>query len=156
MGLADRCESGWPAHPLPINVIGSFFVATIASSIRAVAVFVVALAFSSAASYAAQPTISMSVGPDESLSYPTNLPSLPDEHTTIFPPAPGSAAYLFFASSSLTSGNSDAVVLQTSDLRTFTFATGYSSQVMSALLRFTTCNPTYNPEFDETMRGLDR
>src|SRR5450631_3350951 len=106
------------------------------SSIRTVAVFVVALAASAGWVWGAQPTITMSVGPDEALNYPTNLPSLPDEHTTIFPPAPGSAAYRFFASSSLTGGNSGAVVLQTSDLRNLTFASGYSSQVMSVPVRF--------------------
>jgi len=58
----------------------------------------------------------MSVGPDEALNYPTNLPSLPDEHTTVFPPTPGSSAYRFFASSSLTGGFSGTVVLETTAL----------------------------------------
>jgi len=34
----------------------------------------------------ATPVITMSVGADETLSYPSSMPSLPDEHTTIFPP----------------------------------------------------------------------
>ena len=121
----------------------------IASSIRTIAVFIVALAVSSGRVWGAQPTITMSVGPDEALNYPSNLPSLPDEHTTIFPPAPGSSAYRFFASSSLTGGSSGAVVLETTDLQTFTFASDHSSQVMSVPLRFTSCNPAYNSEFDE-------
>jgi hypothetical protein len=95
----------------------------------------------------------MSVGPDEALSYPSNLPSLPDEHTTVFAPATGSSAYRFFASSSLSGGNSGTVVLETTDLQTFTFASGYSSQVMSVPVRFTTCNPTYDSEFDENYAG---
>ena len=53
----------------------------IASSIRTVAVFVVALAVSSGWVWGAQPTITMSVGPDEALNYPSNLPSLPDERS---------------------------------------------------------------------------
>jgi hypothetical protein len=121
-----------------------------AKSIRTVAVFLAALA---GWAWAAQPTITMSVGPDEALSYPSNLPSLPDEHTTIFPPAPGSTAYRSFASSSLTGGNSGTVVLQTTDLHNFTFASGYSSQVMSVPVPFTTCNPIYDAEFDENYAG---
>ncbi len=127
--------------------------AAMARSICTVVVFVVALAVRSGWVWGAQPTITMSVGPDEALSYPSNLPSLPDEHTTIFPPAAGSAAYLFFASSSLTGGNSGAVVLQTTDLHSFTFASGYSSQVMSVPVPFTTCNPAYDSEFDENYAG---
>jgi len=125
----------------------------IARLIRAIGVFVVALAVSSGGVWGAQPTITMSVGPDEALVYPSNLPSLPDEHTTIFPPAPGSTAYRFFVSTSLTGGNSGAVVLETADLQTFAFASGYSSQVMSVPVRFTTCNPTYDAEFDENYAG---
>jgi|GEM_PF-2709636 len=125
----------------------------IASSIRSVAMFVVALAVGSGWVWGAQPTITMSVGADEALNYPSNLPSLPDEHTTIFPPAPSSSTYRFFASSSLTGGNSGTVVLETTDLQTFTFASGYSSQVMSVPVRFTTCNPTYDSEFDENYAG---
>ena len=127
--------------------------AAIASSIRTLAVFVVALAVSSGWVWGAQPTTTMSVGPDEALNYPSNLPSLPDEHTTIFPPAPGSSAYRFFASSSLTGGFSGAVVLETTDLQTFTFASGYSSQVMSVPVHFTTCNPAFDSEFDENYAG---
>ncbi|HVN34562.1 MAG TPA: hypothetical protein VMU96_04805, partial [Casimicrobiaceae bacterium] len=97
--------------------------------------------------------ITMSVGPDELLTYPSNLPSLPDEHTTIFPPAPGSSAYRFFASSSLTGGNSGTVVLETTDFSSFAFAQGFPSQVMTAPVRFTTCNPAYDSEFDENYAG---
>jgi hypothetical protein len=125
----------------------------IASSIRTVAVFVVALAVSSGWVWGAQPTITMSVGPDEALNYPSNLPSLPDEHTTIFPPAPGSSAYRFFESSSLTGGFSGTVVLETTDLQTFAFAPGYASQVMTVPVHFTTCNPAFDSEFDENYAG---
>ncbi len=124
-----------------------------ASSIRTVAVFVVALSASAGWVWGAQPTITMSVGPDEVLNYPSNLPSLPDEHTTIFPPTPGSSAYRFFASSSLTGGFSGTVVLETTDLQTFAFAAGYADQVMSVPVHFTTCNPTYDSEFDENYAG---
>ena len=124
-----------------------------ARSIATAATFAFSLAISCGWAAAVQPTITMSVGPDEPLNYPSNLPSLPDEHTTIFPPAPGSSAYRFFASSSLTGGNSGTVVLETIDLQNFTFASGYSSQVMSVPVRFTTCNPTYDSEFDENYAG---
>lgn len=97
--------------------------------------------------------------PDATLSYPSNLPSLADEHTTIippsfgrdfFPPPPGEDSYLFFASSSLTGGNSGAVVLETRDLVHFDFAStrGYAPQVMSAPIKFDTCDPSSLGEFD--------
>ena len=57
----------------------------------------------------ATPAITLSVGPDEALTYPSNMPSLPDEHITIFPPGAGSSTYLFFAASSLRGGNSGTV-----------------------------------------------
>ena len=102
---------------------------------------------------AANPTITFSVGPDEALTYPGNLPSLPDEHMTIVPPAPGSDAYLFFASSSVTGGVSGAVVLETTDLQSFAFASGYAEQVMTAPIHFTTCDPVFDSEFDENYAG---
>jgi hypothetical protein len=43
--------------------------------------------------------ITFSVGPDESLTYPSNLTDLADEHTTIFRPGEISNKYVFFASS---------------------------------------------------------
>ena len=122
-------------------------------SIRNVGVWIMSLIVVPSWVWAAQPTITMSVGPDEALTYPGNLPSLPDEHTTIFPPEPGSSAYRFFASSSLTGGNSGAVVMATTDLQSFGFAPGYASQVMTVPVRFTVCNPTYDTEFDENYAG---
>ncbi len=100
---------------------------------------------------AAAPHVTFSVGPDEALRYPNNLPSFPDEHTTILPPAPGSTSYLVFAASSFTGGTTGggAVVLETQDLVSFAFAAGYSSPVMSPPLRFTACDSAYNHEFDE-------
>jgi hypothetical protein len=124
----------------------------ITGSIRVTAA-VAAFASCAGIASAALPPISMSVGPDESLTYPANLPSLPDEHTTIFPPAAGSNAYRFYASSSLTGGFSGTVVLETGDLQSFAFATGYPNQVMTAPIHFTTCNPAYDVEFDENYAG---
>ncbi len=97
--------------------------------------------------------------PDTMLHYPSNLPSLADEHTTIIPPSsehdfiprpPGEDSYLFFASSSLTGGNSGAVVLETRDLVHFDFAStrGYAPQVMTAPIPFETCDATRLGEFD--------
>lgn len=125
----------------------------IASSVRSVGALVAVITMSSAPVWGQAPAITMSVGADEALTYPSNLPSLPDEHTTIFPPAPGSNVYLFYVSSSLTGGYSGAVPLQTDDLQNFAFATGYANQVMTVPVRFTTCDPTYNAEFDENYGG---
>jgi hypothetical protein len=103
---------------------------------------------------AGTPTIaSFSAGPDQTLTYPSDLSTLPDEHTTIIPlPVVNPALpqrYLFFASSSISQGNAGAVVLETTDLQNFHFARGYSSPVISPPVRFTLCNPTYDLEFDE-------
>jgi hypothetical protein len=92
---------------------------------------------------------SFSVGPDQALVYPSDLITLPDEHTTFMPPAPGSNMYLVFAASSILGGTAGTVVLQTSDLKNFTYAVGYTSPVMSPPIHFMTCNPTYDTEFDE-------
>jgi hypothetical protein len=122
-------------------------------SIRSCVIAIIAICASSGWVGAAPPPITMSVGPDEALTYPVNLPSLPDEHTTIFPPEPGSNAYRIFASSSLTGGTSGAVVLATTDLQNFVFAPGYANQVLTVPVRFTTCNPAFDTEFDENYAG---
>jgi hypothetical protein len=94
------------------------------------------------------PITSFSVGPDIALTYPA-LPILPDEHTTFTPPAPGSDKYLVFAAvMKIAGGLAGPVVLETTDLRTFSFAAGYTSPVMSALMPFTACKPSYDPMFD--------
>ena len=70
---------------------------------------------------------SFSVGPDQALSYPSNpattgyITFLPDEHTTILPPATSGGPYTFFVAGNLSGGNWGAVVLQTTDLKTFDF-----------------------------------
>src|SRR5512140_2052855 len=92
--------------------------------------------------------IAFSVGPDETLSYPGTLTDLADEHTTIVPPAPGSSAYRFFASSGIQGASGGTVVLETTDLTNFTFASGYAAQVMKPPIAFTSCKSTYDPEFD--------
>ena len=82
---------------------------------------------------------SFSVGPDTTLTYPDNpaspghLNGFPDEHTTIIPPAPGSADYLVFAAGQIAGGEFGAVVLQTTDLKNFDSASslGYTPQVMA-------------------------
>jgi hypothetical protein len=106
------------------------------------------------------PTIKyFAVGPDQTLTYPSNLQTLPDEHTTFIPPfrrdfpppAPGEDNFLVFASSNIAGGTGGTVVLQTSDLTNFDFAytRGFDAQVMTPPVKFTLCDPAYNIEFDE-------
>jgi hypothetical protein len=105
-----------------------------------------------------QPQIaSISVGTDQTLSYPSSLVNIPDEHTTFLPPGILSGApsdYLVFASSKTTGSTGGAVALQTSDLINFSYATGYGNSsegnhVMWPAIDFTSCNPTYDSLFDE-------
>lgn len=94
------------------------------------------------------PISSFSVGPDETPTYP-GLPVLPDEHTTFIPPAAGSSTWLVFAANAKNASNlSGAVVLQTADLRTFSYASGYTSPVMVAPVPFSSCKAAWDPEFD--------
>ena len=108
--------------------------------------------------------ITFSVGLDEALDYPSSAADLPDEHTTFIPRTPGSGGYLVFGASRVSGVETGAgvVALETKNLKTFKFASGYTSPVMSPPLPFTTCklpktgndcpsgSPqyTYDPEFD--------
>src|SRR6202030_2201385 len=93
---------------------------------------------------------SFSVGPDQTLTYPTagpnHLVGFPDQHTTFIPPVPGGNTYLVFAAGKIAGGPGWAIVLQTTDLKTFNFATalGYNRVVMASPLQGGQCNPTYN------------
>ena len=79
---------------------------------------------------------------DETLTYPSYLVDIPDEHTTLLPqwswanpwPEHGPVNYLLFASSAVTGASGGAVVLETPDLKNFTAATaeGYAEQVMTS------------------------
>ncbi|MDQ2946513.1 MAG: hypothetical protein M3Y27_11310, partial [Acidobacteriota bacterium] len=99
---------------------------------------------------------SFSVGPDQTLSYPDNpanppyLVDLPDEHTTVIPPSAPGAPYLVFAASKLSAATGGAVVLQTTDLTKFDYATslGYNRQVFASPLPINQCDATYTTEFD--------
>src|SRR6202142_4252446 len=90
--------------------------------------------------------ITFSVGPDQALAYPSDLTTLPDEHTTLIPPASGSDSYLVFGATVPKTGG--GLVLTTMDLHTFVLANGYASPVISPTLDFGTCKSTYDPEFD--------
>ena len=107
-----------------------------------------AFAWDQANQLSPNPAITFSVGSDEALMYPTDLVNLPDEHTTILPPKNDWDPYLFFVSSSLKGESGGAVVLQSFDLRTFDFPTGYQPHVMTPPLDFTSCKSFYDPEFD--------
>jgi hypothetical protein len=80
---------------------------------------------------------------DETLTYPSVLTSLPDEHSTFIPLWFGS--YLIFGASDLQNVPNTpvgAVVLQTSDLQTLTFASslGYNEQVLASFLPPNSCD----------------
>jgi uncharacterized protein (TIGR03437 family) len=93
---------------------------------------------------------SFSVGPDQALTWPAALVDLPDEHTTFVPPASPSSPFLIFGASKLTGGTGGAAVLQSTDLKTFDFATaqGYNRQVFAPPLPINQCDPKYQTEFD--------
>src|SRR5579862_3820860 len=84
---------------------------------------------------------------DDTLTYPTYLVDIPDEHTTVIPtwawPYPGADTYLVFASSSITGGSGGAVVLETTDLTHFdsAIARGYAEQVMAPPISIKSCDP---------------
>ncbi|HUL91906.1 MAG TPA: hypothetical protein VLV56_06110, partial [Burkholderiales bacterium] len=86
------------------------------------------------------------------LTDPNHLQDLPDEHSTFIPTGAGPNSYLVFSASKVASGpTGGAVVLQTSDLQTFAFATGYNFQVFVPPVAINACNPTYDgaSQFDE-------
>ncbi len=101
---------------------------------------------------------SFSVGPDETLSYPDTsadppfLLDLADEHSTLIPLGGGPEDYLLFGASRLSgaNGTGGAVVLQTSDLKSFTWAAplGYARQVFAAPVAIDQCNAAYLDGFD--------
>jgi hypothetical protein len=101
--------------------------------------------------------------PDETLTYPDYLINIPDEHTTLLPLfdwlrpwQENDHTYLLFGSSKISkNGTGGAVVLETTDLVTFTAATdkGYAQQVMAPPVLFTACDPAFNTEFDENYSG---
>jgi len=101
--------------------------------------------------------VSFSVGPDQTLTYPSSasaspyLLNLPDEPMTFIPPASGSSIYLIFGASAISTGWGGTNVLQSTDLLNFSFATGlgYSPQVMTSPVSIGQCNPAYDTEFDE-------
>jgi hypothetical protein len=117
-------------------------------------VFHAALALAVADVGAARAQVSMSVSADNSTTYPSNLPSFPDETVTFYS-SPGINGYLLFASSAVTGGKGGAVVLQTQDLQSFSLATalGYSEQVMNPPVAFGACDPSFDTEFDENYSG---
>ena len=100
---------------------------------------------------------SFTVSADQTLSWPSSAASgtpylvdMPDEHTTFIPQAAGGKNYLVFGASKLSGGTGGAVVLATSDLVNFTFATslGYARQVMAPPTAIDKCDPAYQFEFD--------
>jgi hypothetical protein len=107
-----------------------------------------AFAFDEKSQSSPNQAITFSVGPDEALSYPTDLVNLPDEHTTILPPKHRFDPYLFFSSSSLKGESGGAIALESFDLKTFDFPSGYQPHVMTPPIDFTTCKSVYDPEFD--------
>lgn len=104
---------------------------------------------------------SISVSADQTLTYPDAAPVpylnfFPDEHMTFLPPASSSSPYLVFGASTVTGTSiyGFAVVLESTDLKTFDFATaqGYPLIVLTVPALGTPaqgyCDPTYLTEFD--------
>lgn len=92
------------------------------------------------------------VGPDQTLNYPASeLNGFADDHTTFLPPAANGAPYLVFGGASASAGVWGAVVLQTTDLKTFSLATslGYRFPVLASPIKFSKCDPANDSEFDE-------
>jgi uncharacterized protein (TIGR03437 family) len=105
---------------------------------------------------------SFSVSPDQTITYPDSssganqLQGFSDLHPTFFPQAGNGAPYLVFgaAQTSASSGNFwGAAVLQTTDLKTFTFAPGYNPLVLTSPVPYSICNPTYDTKWDENYAG---
>jgi hypothetical protein len=95
---------------------------------------------------------SFSVGTDQTLTYPSTLTGMPDEHTTFLRvPGSSSTTYLVFAASNISGGLFGTVALQTSDLTNFIYAAGYTNPLSVPPNLPMTCNPisTDNTEFDE-------
>jgi uncharacterized protein (TIGR03437 family) len=112
------------------------------------------------AQHAAIQIKTFTVGPDEALTYPdsssgaNHLAGLADEHTTFLPPVVSGAPYLVFGAavtSATSAGDWGVVVLQTTDLKTFDFATslGYNFPELTSALPFSKCKLSDNTEFDE-------
>jgi len=93
----------------------------------------------------------------DTLTYPSYLVDIPDEHTTLMPVwswpysfrERGADKYLVFASSSIKGESGGVVALETSDLTNFVTAPGYAEHVMTPPVAFTSCDPKYDLEFDE-------
>jgi hypothetical protein len=115
-----------------------------------------AFAFDETSHSSPNQAITFSVGPDEALTYPTDLVNLPDEHTTVLPPKHHFDPYLFFASSSLKGGSGGAVALESFDLKTFDFTSGYQPHVMTPLSISQPASPSTTPSSTSTMRRQDR
>jgi hypothetical protein len=103
----------------------------------------------SGGSLSAQP-ITFSVGADEPLTVPGTLAYFPDEHTSFIPHTlpPRRTVYLVFGAGLIMGGRGGAVVLETGDLRHFTFAPGYRQPVFSSPLEMSQCKSRFDPEFD--------
>lgn len=89
----------------------------------------------------------LSVVPD-----PTAVAILPDEHSSFLQPANAGDPYLFFEAARV--GTTGAVVLETTNLVTFSLASGYSSPVLGSPKLFQQCASGGDPaslddEFDE-------
>ena len=116
---------------------------------RAAAAFVV----SAVPLCAAAQTIT--VGAQETLTYPSALTTLPDEHLTFLPEA-GSDQVRVFAASTLTGTPGGAVLLYTSGAthyRDFKIAPAAPTNVMAPPVAFDKCDGVHDSEFDENYVG---
>lgn len=94
----------------------------------------------------------LSASGETALAGPATVEILPDEHSSFLPPASAGAPYTFFEAARI--GSTGAVVLQTTDLVTFTLAPAYASPVLTSPKPFNECATSGDPpglddEFDE-------
>jgi hypothetical protein len=97
---------------------------------------------------------SISAGAETAIGPVTGVDILPDEHSSFLPPVSDGAPYTFFEAARV-SGSTGAVVLQaTTDLSSWSLASGYTSPVLWSPKPFGQCagvsdSPLLNLEFDE-------
>ncbi len=113
-------------------------------------------AISAAVSVDAPVNIQITLGPEQATKLPSGWQFIPDEHTSIIPPAPGDDEFLVFTAGAVGS-DGGAIAMFTSDFLKFKSKPAYSSPVMSPskascaaciINSTTTCKPSLLARYD--------